>query len=593
MTTIEVTSSAIRLCREQRGKLVAIESHPVADGADPLDALAAAPLPRPLGRTTVVMQHPDMLLRTMLQPPCPPERLDRIVRFELQNARGEDSDPIAISWHLVKSGGGGDMRVLALITKQALIDRVKQALAPHEGRLDGLIHPGVALYHAWRRQVGVAGGDVILVDIGGKQVHLALVREGELLMVRSQGPGMEQLAKQIAEAQGLPEPEAVKLMTKLGKGSPEALHDLIRRQAQATAGLITNNIRFAKAQLQLDQYEPKQIYLAGAGAQVHGFVEALRERLQLPTRILNPFAGVLSSLDAATLDRHAALPSPWSVTIGATLGADAGLELDAINEERARKAAFWLSDGAVRVAIAIAVTLAILAGLRQSLALASANRTVEILDGGGAGLVPKAKTLADEIAKLRDGTNLARGQLAFLDSERRAGRIAVELLAAIAEQQSPETCPVVLREYRITRQPGAVLVDLEGFAETAPGKSTADVLRGFERQLARAYEPIGSLIALSPKIRPDKLEFFYKVVIPDQPLRVLDKSSALSGKLKQLTLRVAADDGLDPRGVAGVALDRAFAGEDGARVTVVALADPAKVLGEFTWSPRQGFEKAK
>jgi hypothetical protein len=245
MTTIEVTNSAIRLCREQRGKLVAIESHPVAHGADPLDALAAAPLPKPLGRTTVVLQHADMLLRTMLQPPCPPERLDRIVRFELQNARGEESDPIAISWHLVKGGGGGDMRVLALVTKQALLDRVKRALAPHEGKLGGLVHPTVALFHAWKRQTGESSGDTMLVDIGGKQIHLVLVRDGELLMVRSQGPGMEQLAKQISEAQGLPEPEAEKLMTKLGKGSPEALHELIRRQAQTVAGLITNNIRFA------------------------------------------------------------------------------------------------------------------------------------------------------------------------------------------------------------------------------------------------------------------------------------------------------------------------------------------------------------
>ena len=591
MTTIEVTSSAIRICREQRGKLVAIESYPVADGADPLDALASAPLPRPLGRTTVVLQHPDMLLRTMLQPPCPPERLDRIVRFELQNARGDDNDPVAISWHLVKGGGGGDMRVLALVTKQALIDRVKKALAPHEGRLDGLIHPAIALYHAWRRQVGESGGDAVLVDLGGKQVHLALIRAGELLMVRSQGPGMEQLAKHIAEAQGLPEPDATRLMTKLGKGSPEALHELIRRQAQTVAGLITNNIRFAKAQLQLDQFEPKQVHLAGAGAQVHGFVDALRERLQLTTRILNPFAGMLSSLDAASLDRLAALPSPWTVTLGAALGAAGGLELDAVSEEKTRKAAFWRTDGALRIAIAIAATLILFAGLRQWLALSSANGAVETLDGAGNGLVPKARAIQDDIDKLRDATALARNQLAFLDEERRAGRITVELLAAIAEQQNPETCPVVLRDYRLTRQPGAVLVDLEGFAETAPGKSTADVLRGFERQLARAYEPIGSLVAQPPKIRPDRLEFHYKVVIPDRPLRMIDKITAPAGSLKQLTLKVAADDTLDPRGVAGVALDRAFAGEDTARITIVSLADAGKVLAEYSWSPRQGFEK--
>ena len=593
MTTIEVTSSAIRMCREQRGKLIAMETHPIADGVDPLDALAAAPLPRPLGRTTVVFQHPDMLLRTMLQPPCPPERLDRLVRFELQNARGDETDPVAISWHLVKGGGGGDMRVLALVTKQALIERVKKALAQHEGRLEGLVHPAVGLYHAWRRQVGETADDAVLLDIGGHQIHLALVRGGELLMVRSQGPGMEQLAKEISEAQGLPGPEAAKLMTKLGKGSPEAMHALIRRQAQAVGGLIANNIRFAKAQLQLDQFEAKQIHVAGAGAQVHGFVEALRERMQLPTRVLNPFAGLISSIDTATLDRQAALPSPWTVTLGAALGAGAGLELDAANEDKARRAAFWRTDGALRIAVAIAATLLILAGLRQSLALAGAGNAVDALDGGGSGLVPKARAVQEEIDQLRNATGLARNQLAFLDSERRAGRVAIELLAAISEQQNPENCPVVLREYRISRQPGSLLVDLEGFAETAPGKTTADVLRGFERQLVQAYEPIGSLVAQPPKIRADKLEYFYKVAIPDQPLRVVEKSSTMAGKLKQLNLTVAADDGLDPRGVAGVALDRALAGEDTARISVVSHADPRKVIADFTWTARQGFEKKK
>jgi hypothetical protein len=203
--------------------------------------------------------------------------------------------------------------------------------------------------------------------------------------------------------------------------------------------------------------------------------------------------------------------------------------------------------------------------------------------------VPKARAVQVEVDQIADAAALARGQLGFLDGERRPGRIAIELLTAIAEQQSPETTPVVLRDYRLSRVPGMVLVELEGFAETAPGKSTADVLRGFERQLAKAYAPIGSLVALAPKIRPDRLEFFYKIAIPDLPLRIVD--SATAGK--RLSLRVAADALLDPRGVAQVALDRAIAGEESARIVVCSTADPAKAIAEFAWTPRQGFEKVK
>ena len=79
-TTIEVTASAIRLCVHDDQRITSLESWPVPPGADPVAALAAAPLPDGLGNVRVLLHHDDLLTRTLIQPACPPERLDKLVR---------------------------------------------------------------------------------------------------------------------------------------------------------------------------------------------------------------------------------------------------------------------------------------------------------------------------------------------------------------------------------------------------------------------------------------------------------------------------------------------------------------------------------
>jgi hypothetical protein len=578
ITSIEISSSAIRCIRAVNGKLASIDQHVIAEGVDPIDALAQAPLPRPLGRVAMVLNHPDLLVRTMVQPPCPNDRLDRIVRFELQAARGEDNQPTTISWHLIKSGGDGDMRVLALMTKSALVTRLKQALATHDGKLAHVVPTGIGLFHAWKRQTGSANEDCVIIDIGGSHVNIALVRQGELLLVRNQGPGMGQLAKDIAEAQGIPLSEARTLATRLGKGSPDSLHDLIKRHTQGIATIITNTIRFAKAQLQLDQYEPKLVYVGGAGAQVHGCVEHLHERLHSTVRLLNPFAGILSTMPSEQLDRIAALPSPLTVALG-TAGADA-FELDGLQEVRAQRVAYWRTDGALRAACVAAAALILIAAGRQQLALGSANAAVDRLKGAdNNGLVPRAEAVAKALSEKDAARNAALERLSFLDGERRPGRIIVELLSAITNQQDSETCPVLLRQYRVLRQGTSVQVEIEGTAESARNKSTADVLRTFERGLARTYQPIGSIVALPKPAVGTAQEFAYRMVIPDQAVDV--KSS---GSKEALNLTVTADPTCDARGAALVAIDRLRSSETEGTIAV----SNGKESQSFTWSARTG-----
>jgi len=516
MNVIEISSSAIRLVRERDGRLLGMDSWPIPPGADPLVALSAAPLPNPLGRVTVLMHHDDMLIRSLLQPAADHERLNRLVRFELASMAGETGEATAISWHAVNVslGDGAELRVLALLAKPALLTRLRDCLAVHGGRLVSLIPPSLGLYRAWRAQYPDEQGQVAIADIGGSRLHIVLVQNGEMIFLRTQTPGMDELVKAVAESRGLPESEASKLVARLGKGAPGDLHQLIAKHAGSMAAAITAAVRFAKSQLKLDTFEISRLYIAGAGAQVFGFSEALQERLAVPIGIINPFSGVLTALATDELDRLATLPSPWTNAIGAALAKS--YELDALQDERSRKVQFWRTDGVLRIACAVVLGLGLIAIVHRELDILNAAHAVTNLGGEKHdGLVPSALAEHDKLGQLVVARQTAAAKLVWLDEQRRPGRIAVELLGAIAAQQDPQTCPVVLTTYHLDRTDQGVRVSIEGYAKSAGSKSTDIVLREFEEGLRHRYPPITDMVARTKPVALDNQPFAYDITLQD------------------------------------------------------------------------------
>ena len=511
-TTIEVTASAIRLCVHDDQRITSLESWPVPPGADPVAALAAAPLPDGLGNVRVLLHHDDLLTRTLIQPACPPERLDKLVRFELGGLAAPGSDeapPSAISWHLVPvAGADGDMRVLAQVTRLRLVDRVRQALAARGARLAALGHSALGLFHTFKAQVPNHQGVAVLVDVGGTHVHLVLVRDGCLVFLRTHVPGMDELVRQVAAKRGITEADAAALTRRITSGSPADLKELIATQAGAISAAITANVRFCRNQLKLGDFEPTHIYLAGAGALGHGFIQVLAERSRLLVRLLNPFAGQLSRLPTELSDRLSALPNSWCSVIG---GASATTwELDALADERQARQRYWRTEGALKAAAVAAVLLTGLGIVRTETALAGVSGIRATLDQ----TVPQVQEQAKKVSALRDQQQGDAARLLWLDGERRPGRISLELLACIGQIQDPVTCPVVLTGYQVTRQVGVVEVLIQGAATSAKISAEA-ALRGFKEGLLTQYPAIATITEQPTSIEKDRLSFKYLVVIPD------------------------------------------------------------------------------
>lgn len=511
-TALEVSESSIRLCRTDQGRLVALESYPIPDGSDPIAALEAAPLPRPLGPVRVAIKHADLLLRPMVQPPVPADRLQRIVRFELQSLSDEGLGDLLIATHVPSIGGSGDLRVLAMVAKKQLVERLRGALEVHGGRLQSLVHPAVGTYRAWRHQEDQ--GTLVLVDCGGANVHVALVLNGELTFLRSHSPGLDELVGDVAELRGIARDDARRIIRKLGAKPPEDIAGLIERHAGHVASLVENAIRFAKANLRLTSFEPHAVHVAGSGARVPGFVDTLAERLHAPARLLNPFAGRVHGVPAGDMDALAQLPSPWCTVVGAACAPH--LELDVMDQVRAERQAYWRTDGALRAAAIAAVVLVALALGVLELRNVVQGRALERLDGAG-GLVPIAEAAATEASGLQSRKRALGDHMAFLDDQRLPGRVAVELLNVVASVQDPREMPIYVRAYRVQHPaPGTVSVELEGFAEDAGSRTKAQVLNGFEAALREGYPLIAGITHLQTEVGAQRQPFHWIITVDDR-----------------------------------------------------------------------------
>ena len=515
MTTLELAAGAVRVCRIEEQRITALESWPVPPGGDPLEVLATVTLPERLGRVGVLLAHDDLLIRTVVQPAGPKDRLDRLIRCELDAVaptpdRSDSAGPeMAITWQAIScSADDQDHRILALLVRQRLLERIRQALGKR-GALTSVSHPGLGLYYAFSRLEPTHQGCCVLLDIGGQSVHIAVVVDGALAFLRTLHPGADDLAVHLAKLRGISLGEAEELLRRIVPGSPEDLHDLVVGQAGTIAAQTTAAVRFARTQLSL-KLEPSVIHVSGRGALTFGFLNALAKRAQLPVRILNPFSGVIPFLPEEKLDALAALPGPWAPLIGGALHSEAW-SLDALEDERQARSTYRRTFGALRWGAAAGVLLALGgAGLAISRAQGAAQARTEFEQRQ-----KDAESLAERrIAVTTDGQQAA-ARLAWLDGERRVPRISVEVIAAITGLQDPGTCPVVLNKLSFTRQGAATQLELTG-AATAGRVGAEAALHTFHDGLRKQYPLLASSDLRPTTIAADRLEFRLKGTIADR-----------------------------------------------------------------------------
>ncbi|MFW5830545.1 MAG: pilus assembly protein PilM, partial [Planctomycetota bacterium] len=462
---ITIGPGSIRLCTIDEGHINTLQDWHSEPGEGLGSRLAAISLPKDPGPVTVALDHPDMLIRSIIQPPAAAERMERMVRFELETLLGEQAQETLCDWTQLRSGGIDDARILALCVKRSLVDQIRSGLEAHGATLRTVTHPGLFLYQAYRHCYGSTEENAALVDCDLDGITVSLIENGELLYLRCHQPGMDQLVADVADLRGIDRTAARDLIERLGTDAPQDLQDLIQRSAISLATLVGNDQRFAQAQLKLARMpQIDAVYLSGAGGRLPLLRDQLRKRLNKPVRILNPFAGTMCDLAGADMDILAQLPSPFTTAAAGARGQTC--ELDALAPVRAQRRNWLLTTGVLQAAAAAAVVLLVLAVLNVMRAQSSQTgalvrlgiepETGTTLD---AGLIGTADRLHERLDEHGRTVAADRQLLDFLDSERRPARITAEFLSLIAAMQDPNTFPIRLDAYRMDRsRPGLVQV---------------------------------------------------------------------------------------------------------------------------------------
>ena len=512
-TALEITSRAIRYCCITDSALTALGSVPINADQDPIEALKLAPLPENLGKVTVLLQHADMLQQTMIQPPCPLDRLDRIVRFELLSLVPDVN--LVLCNYSIAPIGSGDMRLLVNIAKRSLVDQINDALKPHGGTLSALSLPATGLFECWKTLHSNPDSDdfALVVDIGGKNSHIAIVKGEQLVFTRSHKGGLDDIVEGIAGLRGIDEGEARTLVARLGSGAPEDVRNLVRNAAHSMSTSLTSVMRFASAQLKIPPISPTTIFLAGAGGQIPEFVSALAERSKIQVRLINPFANTISRLDLDKLDHMVALPSPWAAIIGAARSTS--IPLDVMAQARAEKVAYWSTHGILRVAAIASVALMILALARQWYASGTAASAEQRLSAAESGLVPKAQAAEQDLMAVLNKKNRDRDRVDFLRQQQVPGKIAIEFLGAVAQSINPQTRRVHIQRYQVFQSAEGMRILMTGTAQASGSNNLGDVLDGFHQDLRSIYPSIQSITDLGSNIVDNSMVFQWELSIGD------------------------------------------------------------------------------
>lgn len=484
---IEITSTRIRLCGMEDNRLKRIDSWPRSGDENPVESLLACPLPRNLGPVGVLLDHPDLMLHPLILPPAAPERLDRMIAFELRSLLADTHDESLATWMITNAGPIDERRVLTLIIKKRLLDGLRTALRSHGASLARLTTTPSALFMAWKLQKPLADRSLLLIDAGGERLHSCFIDRGHMLFLRSNHGGFAGVAEGIGELRHLDPDQSQQLLSSLGTDAPDDIKELINRGTINLATTIATNQRFAQAQMQLTQFPLDTVLINGGGGRIPGVIDLLRKRLGKPVLIHNPFIGLIPELPDDQIDAMSQLPSPLGPVIAGARCTEWPLDLLAPIRQARRN--YWRTSGLLRIAACAACLLVGLALLNviwvEGL---QGSRSQSLGDGRHSGLVFEAEQLHDKLQASIAVQDEALGHLRWLDLERRSDRIAREFLAAIADIQDPTDCPISLNAYRVLRKgEQQVQVEISGVASSAGQRSSAQVLNTFESELARRY----------------------------------------------------------------------------------------------------------
>jgi len=256
----------------------------------------------------------DYFLKYMHVPPAPPEKLRKLIEYEVsEGPTGEVREQTTDFWLLDLPTKAEEFTVLVAMARNETLRR-RIALLKRAGvSTEGLTLDAVALFNAYVHTMGEAiynDKTALLVDIGGSHMDVVVQRNAKLLFIRNLTLGGERFSEAVQEEFELPIKEAEEL--KLSQGAilprhfdiaeeidtstPEArLSAALLEPAENIYGTLQATIRYCQAQTRMTDLRVDEVVLCGRGSRLRGLREFLAQRFRAPVQILDPFQNIDTS----------------------------------------------------------------------------------------------------------------------------------------------------------------------------------------------------------------------------------------------------------------------------------------------------------
>lgn len=258
----------------------------------------------------------SVFTRFVKLPPLGEDNIEQIVTFEAQQHVPFPINEVVWDYQLFETGA--DKEVVLVAIKGDALEEINGAVNEAGLATAEVDVAPMALYNALRNAHPVLAEPTLLIDIGAKTSNL-LYAEGSRFFTRSIAIGGVSLTTAIAKEYAVPFSEAEAHKTQhglvaLGGGHTEQLDETVA----ALAMTIRNALSRLPAEIarttnyyrsQHAGSAPRQVLLAGGGANLPYVKEFFEEKLRLPVAFFNPLANVTvaKGLDMDRLQREAHL----------------------------------------------------------------------------------------------------------------------------------------------------------------------------------------------------------------------------------------------------------------------------------------------
>ncbi len=242
----------------------------------------------------------SVFTRFIKLPPIEDDNIEQLVAFEAQQNVPFPINEVTWDWQLLESGSGEKEVALVAIKGDMLNELNDVVLEAGLGTSEVDASP-MALYNALKYNYPEFEETTLLIDIGAKTCNLVYM-EGKRMFTRSVAVGGASITTSISKEYGVSFSEAESQKCSNGVVALNTVHTSQLDEASAAlATVIRNALGKLPAEIarttnyfrsQHGGKAPKQVLLAGGGANLPYIADFFHEKLRLPVEFFNPLKRV-------------------------------------------------------------------------------------------------------------------------------------------------------------------------------------------------------------------------------------------------------------------------------------------------------------